>query len=299
MRVNEALLLGHGVVRTHDFPSLRSSWGPHISAGRLIRALPGVLMDAGLAADPVAWMRAVHRWDHNAVLAGAAASFLTFDAEADLDEILVCARTRLADRGPIRFLRHALDPDLATWVRGVRVTTPAATALTAGLRGDYATATNALRLGVASQESLRDASERLTVRPREPLVHVLHNLSANPWSVAEVDAHRLFRAAGIRGWVGNYEVVVDGHAFAIDIALPESRIAFEINSFEFHSRREDMMRDSSRANLLASAGWRQYVLLPTQVSNQPRETMEFVRQVVWARHRGASNVSCTGNRGTR
>ncbi|MBK7822733.1 MAG: hypothetical protein IPJ61_17125 [Tessaracoccus sp.] len=290
MRVEDALALSAGVVRVRNHPSLRSAWTQHLTSGRLIRALPGVLLDADLAADPVAWMRAVHLWDPDAVIAGAAAAYLTFDPGTIPKNVLVYTRTKLAHRGLVRFQRHRLAPDLTMWRGEVHVTSPAVTALTAAIAGDYATATTALREGIVSQDRLQEAARRLRLSPRDPLVRVLRELSENPWSVAEVDAHRLFRAAGIRGWVGNYEVVAGGHRFSLDIAIPESRIAFEINSFAFHSGREAMMRDSWRGNLLSADGWRQYVLLPTQISNHPEETIAFVRDVVWARHRGGASA---------
>ncbi|MFT3887722.1 MAG: hypothetical protein QM713_06120 [Arachnia sp.] len=287
MRVDDVLAVNAGVVCLRDYPTLRSAWTQHLASGRLIRVLPGVVLDAELADEPLAWMRAVHRWDPNAVLAGAAAARLTFAPGSRPKQVLVYARTKLADRGLVRFHRHRLPPDLTMWRHGVHVTSPAVTALTAALAGDYETATAALRERAARQDTLQEAARRLLVRPRDQLDRALVDLSGNPWSVAEVEAHRLFRAAGIRGWVGNHEVVAGGQAFCLDIALPESRTAFEINSFEFHSGREAMMRDARRANLLALAGWRQYVLLPTQITNDPHETIEFIRNVVWARQRGA------------
>lgn len=269
-----------GVVRTTEFPSLRTSWSERVTSGELIAALPGVVMDASLKDNPFAWIRAVHIWNPNAVIAGAAAAKLTFATELKLTTIRVLTSSKLLDRGPIRFHRCSIHPDLLDWVGELRVTGPDATALSAGIDGDYEPGTSALRLRLVTPESIAAAARRWTTRPRSAFRAAVNVLGSNPWSVAEVEAHRLFREIGIIGWVGNPRLIIDRQAVYPDIALLAPKIAFEINSFAHHSSRYDMERDSSRMNLLIAAGWQVYVMTPSQVRNNPVETAEFVKRVV-------------------
>ena len=240
-------------------------------------------MDAGLTSDPIAWVRAVHAWDPNATIAGRAAAHLTFAPDLAVTEIEVYRAGLQSDRGPLRFRRHLLNPELTTWVGSLRVATPEASALTAALAGDYDPATIALRKSMVSVASLSDAARLLATRPAHRLRTVLRDVSNNPWSVAEVRAHRLLRRAGIGGWIGNYPIAVDGQVLTVDIAIPEARVAIEVNSFEFHSQRAAMERDAFRSNALLSIGWRPYVLTPRQIAERPDETINWLRSVAGRR----------------
>lgn len=285
MGAREILEIHHGIVRTAQYRSLRSDWWRGVRGGSLVQPLPGIVMAKGLESDPRAWIRATALWNPNAVISGAAAAALTFDPEAQLAAIDVHVRGDLKDRGPIRFRRDTIDPDLLDWVDGIRVTGPVATAITAGVVGDYGPGTAALRMTAMTPSMVSEHaatwSQRNVVRARA----VALALSGNPWSPAEVEAHELFRAAGVRGWEGNREVQVSGCVLVPDIGLRRARIAFEVNSFQFHSSRTAMERDAARLNQFQSIGWDSYVLTPGQIRDHRAETMEFVRSVVWARHR--------------
>lgn len=285
MGAREILDIHHGIVRTAQYRSLRTQWWRGVRSGNLVQALPGVVMDKGLEPDPRAWIRATALWNPNAVISGAAAAALTFDPGAEVTTIDVHVKGELADRGPIRFRRDTIDPELLDWVDGIRVTGPVATAITAGIVGDFGPGTAALRMGATTPPAVSEHaamwSQRSVVRARD----VALALSGNPWSPAEVEAHELFRAAGVRGWAGNREVLVNGRRLVPDIGLHRARIAFEVNSFQFHSSRTAMEHDAARHNQFQSIGWDSYVLTPAQIRDHRAETIEFVRSVVWARHR--------------
>lgn len=280
MRMHELMKLHGGVVRVNRYPHQRSAWSRLVVSGELFAPLPGVVMDPALKDDPMAWIQAIHLWNPNAVIAGTAAARLSFVPEADLSTIRVLTSTRLSDRGPIRFRRCAVAASLVGWVGDLRVTGVDLTSLTAALDGDFEPVTDGLREGLTTRGRLAEAARHWPVRPRGPLEAVLKAVERNPWSVAEVDAHRLFRESGLTGWVGNPTVLIDGVVSYPDIAFLEPRIAFEINSFAHHSSRSDMERDSSRMNRLIAAGWRVYTLTPAQVRYARAETGAFIRSVV-------------------
>lgn len=268
-----------------DHRRLRTCWWRSLKAGHLLQPLPGIAMDAGLVDDRYAWIRAVALWNPNAVIAARAAAAIDFDEDAKLDTISVFVDRPMKNRGPIRFFRTALDVDLLHWKNELRITRPAATAITAGLEGDLVPGTTALRKGRTTPAKITAAAQSWPQRSRKQALELAHDLSQNPWSPAEVDAHRLFREAGIRGWRGNVPVTLDGQRFVPDISIEDARIAFEVNSFEFHGTQRAMEEDSSRLNRFLANRWRSYTLTPRQIRDHRDETKHFVRSVVWARHR--------------
>lgn len=284
MRAQDILIAHHGVVRMVEHRTQRTSWWRGLQDGRLLQPLPGIVMDAGLAHDPRAWIRSVALWSPHAVIAGRAAAAMTFAPLIDVETVTVYARGRLPDRGPIRFRRSAIAPDFLDWSNGIRVTVPVATALTAGLENDFVPATTALRQRLISPADIAASAQRWSRHTAARARRVAEALSNNPWSPAEVDAHALFRRAGVRGWQGNPEVWLDGTRLVPDIGLIEARMAFEIDSFEFHSSNEAMERDAARKNRFLAAGWRSYALTPRQIRDHPEETAAFIRSVVWKRH---------------
>lgn len=285
MDIEEALDDGGGVVRISGHRSERMHWARAAENGLVVRALPGVVMDAALVADPMRWVHAVALWNPDAVIAGAAAAALRFGTDSPPRVIPVYVRGELADRGPIRFRRGRLAQELITWHHGIRVTNPVGTVLTAGVEGDLETGTDLLRQRHVSPEDIVEQASYWSRRDATRADVVVRALRGNPWSVAEVEAHELLRRAGIRGWRGNAEVRLQGHVYAPDISIPSARIAFEVNSYEFHSSPAAMERDAARLNAFLAAGWRSYVLTPRQIRDYPAETIQFIRSVVWRRHR--------------
>lgn len=72
--------------------------------------------------------------------------------------------------------------------------------------------------------------------------------------------HDLLWDAVVARWptaVRELEGVVPNRRFRIDVAIPEARIAIEVDGFRHHGKHlEDFRRDRVRQNLLTIAGWR-------------------------------------------
>lgn len=248
-------------------------------------------MHPALEGVPEAWIRAVTLWNPNAIITGRAAARLTFAPDIHLKEIHVYHPRPMPDRGPLRFRRQTINPEFVRWVAGTRVTDVVATALTAGIEGDFEPGTTALRSTSLRPGAIAALAEEWSLPFRPAAKAVALDLRANPWSVAEVDAHRLFRRADIRGWAGNAEVWLRGRRYAPDISIRKARIAFEVNSYEFHSSTTALERDATRLNAFLAAGWRSYALSPRQLRDHPDESIEFIRSVVWGRHRSPTVLS--------
>lgn len=57
--------------------------------------------------------------------------------------------------------------------------------------------------------------------------------------------------------VREFEGAVPGRRYRLDVALPEARIALEVDGFRHHGKHlEDFRRDRVRQNLLVISGWR-------------------------------------------
>lgn len=285
MGAAEVLADANGVVRMAEHRGLRTSWWRAIKAGRLVHFLPGIVMEPGLVDDVASCIRALILWDPNAIVGGRAAAALTFDPELDVKQVDVFAHVNFRKRGLLRFHGDTIDRDLTKWESGVRVTESVATVLTAGILGDLHVGTRALMLEATTPQAIEKTAELWTLRRARAARGVALALSRNPWSVAEVEAHALFRDAGLEGWEGNRAIIVDGKQLIPDIGFHDAKIGFEIDSYEHHSSREAMERDGGRRNQFHSAGWRLYSLTPRQVREHRAETAAFARSVVWERHR--------------
>jgi very-short-patch-repair endonuclease len=164
---------------------------------------------------------------------------------------------KVAPRSGFVLSRRAVPPELVVSRSGLRYTSPALTAV------DLATAEwaepidRALRSRTATlagmHEALLATAHRRGHADRRRL---LLDSRDEPWSEAERRAHRLLRAAGLRGWRGNRPVVVAGRLYYIDIAFGASRLAVEIDG-RLHELDEDLFEsDRWRQNALVRSGWR-------------------------------------------
>jgi very-short-patch-repair endonuclease len=66
----------------------------------------------------------------------------------------------------------------------------------------------------------------------------------------------MLRRNRISGWLPNYDLWHDGELVAVlDVALPERRIAVEIDGMAYHVDVDRFRRDRSRQNALVRLGW--------------------------------------------
>ncbi|MDQ1396072.1 MAG: hypothetical protein QOG64_1331 [Acidimicrobiaceae bacterium] len=74
-------------------------------------------------------------------------------------------------------------------------------------------------------------------------------------SEPELRVGRLLVAAGMPPAVQQYEVVIEGRRYRLDLAYPDLRIDIEYEGWDGHSTRTDLVRDRARTNALTGAGW--------------------------------------------
>jgi very-short-patch-repair endonuclease len=251
------LLRTEHIIMLRDHLPLQQALARGAQTGRLARMLPGVYVDAGAAQDRQIKIAAIMRWDPDAVICGRAAASLTYWEDIDVDTIEVASSTRHASQPGFRFSHRTVPPEFVQQVGEIRLTSPSLTAIELATLDFTDPIDIALRKRQATlaslTEALRATPQRAGNRHRW---EVLLDSRAEPWSRAERLAHRLYRGAGLSGWVTNRETVIpDWATYYIDIAFERQRVATEIDG-ELHDRDAGMFEgDRLRQNALVLRGW--------------------------------------------
>lgn len=258
-------------------PARRTLKSAH-EAGRLVRLLPGTYVPVELQHDFTARCAAVGWWSPDAVIVGAAAAKLTFWPELAVPQIDVARLGRVPAGSGYRFQRRRIDADFVIERHGLRVTSPALTAidLVTELGGDAID--TCLRSRTARLEDLWTAFAANRGRPGNTARKwMLVDSRDKPWSAAERLAHRLLRAAGIKGWEANLQVTVDEAGYFIDIAFRGVRLAVEIDG-RLHEDDPDMFQsDRYRQNALVRTGWRVLRFTYDMLVNRPQYVLDMIR----------------------
>lgn len=276
--VRQALDEVGGMLRRRDHPELATRLDRARARGELVSPLPGVLA-AGELLDPEARIRAGALWaGPDAVVCGLAAARLTFWPEVSVPVVELAAPVRGKSRPGWVVHRRTVPPELVRRRGGLPVTAPALTAvdLAAGPVGGEAI-DRVLRSRTATLDHLWEAlrlnpGRRGNVRRAE----LLTDSRDQPWSEAERLAHRLLRAAGLRGWRTNVPV---GPWFA-DVVFTAERVIVEIDGFETHGARAAFEQDRYRRDELVLAGYLVLNFTWRQLTEQPDWVLDCIRRAL-------------------
>jgi hypothetical protein len=132
------------------------------------------------------------------------------------------------------------------------------------------------------RHELETGSQRGTAIPRE----VLRDVTNGARSVAEIDAMRVWERTGLPSPVWNVPLRdADGEYIATpDAWFAEVRLAWEIDSYEFHFQRKDYANTLTRNARYAAAGILVVQTLPTRLRDAP----ESVAAELVAAHKAAA-----------
>jgi hypothetical protein len=218
------LLATEGVVVRRDHPKLIGAIDWLVRTGDLRPVLPGVYAEQGACDSIQTRIRALMRWDPDAVLLGSAAAWVSFWPEIRMTHIFCSVKHHRRTQPGYEFTRQQIPAELVVNRSGIRYTSPALTALDlCGAMGGDAI-DQALRTRATTLAQLHRAMEltaaRVGNRSRRQL---LLDSRAEPWSKAERLFHRLLRDAGITGWQANRPVVLDGSTFYVDILFRQAQ----------------------------------------------------------------------------
>lgn len=254
----EYLLANDQVILRREHPALDDALTRACGDGRLARVLPGVYADPARAADPVAKMAAVTRWDPEAVIRRRGAASLTYWPALDVGSTLqVASPGRHRPQPGFEFTRWRVPLDLVQHCGPIPVTTPSLTAIELATLDDSEAIDRALQSKRATLESLTAALRQTPNRNGNAhRWQVMLDSRAEPWSRAERLAHRLYRLHGISGWSTNQHLVLPGTGTCyLDIAFKRERVAVEVDGWRYHSTPEVFETDRARQNALVLDGW--------------------------------------------
>jgi len=197
-------------------------------------------------------------------------------------------RSRFTEVPGLRVHRTQFLPEAATTRFGLEVTTRTETLLDCAgwlpLRPARTLLDRAFQQTWISPADLR---KRLDDQPGRWGNRQLARLAreSRPGAEAESErrAQRLLERAGIRGWVGNYPVVISGSKFRIDIAFPDLKVAIEIDGWAFHRSKERRDQDMRKLNLLARTGWTVLTFGWEDIAERGDYFLELVQSVLGSR----------------
>jgi very-short-patch-repair endonuclease len=277
----QQLLTTEGVVARREHPKLASSIDWLVRTGGLRAVLPGVYARPEMCDSIDTRVRALMRWDRDAILVRAGAAWVSFWPEIRISRISCSLRHQRRPRLGYEFTRQQIPLELVVSRSGLRFTSPALTALdlcaTVGGDGiDQALRTRATTLG-----QLQRAMELTAGRVDNPIRRrLLLESRAEPWSKAERLFHRLLRDAGITGWHANQPVALSDSTCYVDVVFRHLRLVIEIDGRLYHTGAEAFEADRWRQNLLVLDGWWVLRFTWAMIEERPGEVIAMVRRAI-------------------
>lgn len=285
------LLSREVILAIREHPRLRGQLQRAARAGDVSRVVPGVWARTSLACQAATRGLAICRIDPRAVVIGDLAAALTYRRVEPGEGRVVVAR-RGAPLPGFTFVQARVSPEHVMDVGGLRLSTPAWTALDLALRHGSAALDEALRRGVP----LSALTETLTAfRGRRGVQQLGRWVEASrhqPWSPAERAAHVALEAAGISGWVGNLRIDLPTRVAFVDIGVPALQLGFEIDGYAFHSGRGSFLHDRSRDIELAANGWHIVRFPAAWALDEPERFIASVRAIIAHRRRRLTGDLC-------
>ena len=122
---------------------------------------------------------------------------------------------------------------------------------------------------------------------------MLQRVETGARSEAEQRMSRLLRRSMTGKWIANHPIYDDlGRILAeIDFALPELKIAIEVDGRAHHVGHRSFERDRARQNLLVLRGWLVLRFTWEQITNDPAGVIAAIRAAVLHRSSGTSGPS--------
>ena len=277
----QQILATDGVISRRDHLNLTGAIDRQVRNGTLRPVLPGVYA-APKMCDPVRTrILAVMRWDPDAILVGRAAAWASFWPEIRVASVTCSVRHQRRPQRGYEFTRRRIPAELVVSRSGLRLTSPALTALDLSATVGGEAIDQALRTRATTLAHLQRAMEltaaRVGNRTRRQL---LLDSCAEPWSEAERSIHRLLRAAGISGWEANKPVVLRDSTFYVDLIFRKLRLVIEIDGRLYHAGAEVFETDRRRQNLLVLDGWCVLRFTWTMIEERPEEVIAMVLEAI-------------------
>ena len=233
-----------------------------LSSGQLVRAANGVYLIGGAPMTFRARLRAAVLATDGA-LCDRTAGLLwgMIDDGGETIDILIPHARRIAPPVGVRLRRWRVQPAPCCVRDGLPITTRSWTALCLlgqlPSEGAVRLADRALQRGWISHEDLVNRLHRYPKRHGNVRLREILDLTSDQAAAkSERHLHKLLRAAGIRDWIANHAIWVDGDLIAVvDVAIPSRLLAVEVDGMAYHVDVDRFRRDRWRQNRLVALGW--------------------------------------------
>lgn len=262
-----------------------------VARGHLTTVLPGFVAHSAHAASFQVRVHAATRWADGPAI-GQAALFawgLLREPPRTID-VAVSHDRRPRSRPGYRVSRtRRLPAEKTVW--GLRVVTPAEAVVTGW--GDVPQDMRAEVLYRAVRErrvTARQLERALASTSRVPQRRQLERRIAAAAAGAasfleEVSLWRVFTGERFVGFLRQYEVVVEGERFVLDMYHHETRICVELDGTRFHAGSAEWQRAIHRDAMLASVGIQTIRLSYADITDRPEWCRRVVLQTMEARQR--------------
>ena len=214
-------------------------------------------------------------------MASSAAAKVTFWPKLPVAQVEIAVSTRKGNHRGLRIARRRIPPELISEVQGIRVTSPALTALDLSVTLGGNAIDTVLRTRAATLDQMHEALALVpSRRGNADRRMLLLDSRGKPWSEAERDLHRLLREAGIDGWQGNYGFELLSGVYWIDVAFEKLRLAIEVDGWEFHQTEEAFESDRWRQNDLVLAGWIVLRFTAKMIRDHPQIVLRVIERAL-------------------
>jgi very-short-patch-repair endonuclease len=252
----QRILATDGVISRRDHPKLTGAIDRQVRNGTLRPVLPGVYAAPKMCDSVRTRILAVMRWDPDAILVGRTAAWASFWPELRVASVTCSLRHQRRPQRGYEFTRRRIPAELVVSRSGLRLTSPALTALDLCATVGGEVIDHALRTRATTLAHLQRAMELTAAQVGNPARRqLLLDSRAEPWSEAERSMHLLLRAAGITGWEANKPVVLRDLTFYADLIFRKLKLVIEIDGRLSHTGAEVFEIDRRRQNLLVLDGW--------------------------------------------
>lgn len=136
----------------------------------------------------------------------------------------------------------------------------------------------AILLAGTPQQALR---QYLAALP-QPVDPALRKLLESPLEIAFFDTWAEVQPVELQGMVPQHKVTANGKNYRLDFALPERKIAFEMDGRTFHDTPEAFNRDRRRDLDLELAGWRVHRFDGDLIRADPANVVAIAAQLAGA-----------------